>query len=47
VERDKPKKLELVGQTLPQLPWKQKRGDLKINFIPFIKLHENLKEYPP
>jgi hypothetical protein len=29
VERDKPKKLELVGQTLLQLPWKQKRGDLK------------------
>jgi hypothetical protein len=29
VERDKPKKSESVGQTLPQLPWKQKRGDLK------------------
>ena len=29
MERDKPKKLELVGQTLLQLPWKQKRGDLK------------------
>jgi hypothetical protein len=27
VERDKPKKSESVGQTLPQLPWKQKRGD--------------------
>jgi hypothetical protein len=26
---DKPKKSESVGQTLPQLPWKQKRGDLK------------------
>jgi hypothetical protein len=26
VERDKPKKSESVGQTLPQLPWKQKRG---------------------
>jgi hypothetical protein len=25
-------------QTLPQLPWKQKRGDLKKNWIPFIKL---------
>jgi hypothetical protein len=23
------KKSESVGQTLPQLPWKQKRGDLK------------------
>jgi hypothetical protein len=29
VGRDKPKKSESVGQTLPQLPWKQKRGDLK------------------
>jgi hypothetical protein len=47
VERDKPKKSESVGQTLLQLPWKQKRGDLKKNLIPFIKLHENLKEYPP
>jgi hypothetical protein len=28
VERDKPKKSESVPQTLPQLPWKQKRGDL-------------------
>ena len=34
------KKSESVGQTLPQLPWKQKRGDLKKNWIPFIKLHE-------
>ena len=43
MERDKPqKKSESVGQTLPQLPWKQKRGDLKINWIPFIKLHETL-----
>jgi hypothetical protein len=42
VERDKPKKSELVGQTLPQLPWKQKRWDLKKFGIPFIKLHENL-----
>jgi hypothetical protein len=41
VERDKPKKLESVGQTLPQLPWKQKSLDLKnIWKIPFIKLHE-------
>jgi hypothetical protein len=24
---------------LPQLPWKQKRGDLKKFWIPFIKLH--------
>jgi hypothetical protein len=29
--RDKPKKSESVGQTLPQLPWKQKKGDLKKN----------------
>jgi hypothetical protein len=42
VERDKPKKLESVGQTLPQLPWKQKRRELKKNWIPFIKLHETL-----
>jgi hypothetical protein len=40
VERDKPKKSESVGQTLLQLPWKQKRGDLKNYWIPFIKLHE-------
>jgi hypothetical protein len=42
VERDKPKKSESVGQTLPQLPWKQKRGDLNNFGIPFIKLHEAL-----
>jgi hypothetical protein len=36
------KKSESVGQTLPQLSWKQKRGDLKKNWIPFIKLHETL-----
>ena len=34
MERDKPKKSESVGQTLPQLPWKQKRGDL--NFFGFL-----------
>jgi hypothetical protein len=27
VERNKAKKSESVGQTSPQLPWKQKRGD--------------------
>jgi hypothetical protein len=37
-----PKKSESVGQTLPQLPWKQK-GGIKKKWIPFIKLHE----YPP
>ena len=42
VERDKPKKMESVGQTLPQLPWKQKRGDLNKFWIPIIKLHETL-----
>jgi hypothetical protein len=26
VERDKPKISKSVGQTFPQLPWKQKRG---------------------
>jgi hypothetical protein len=31
VEGDKPKKSESVGQTLPQLPWKQKMGDLNGN----------------
>jgi hypothetical protein len=30
------------GQTLPQLPWKQKSADLKTFWIPFIKLHETL-----
>jgi hypothetical protein len=44
VERDKPK-LESVGQTLLQLPWKQKRGDKKKNWIPFIKLHETWWSY--
>jgi hypothetical protein len=42
VERDKPKISESIGQILSQLPWKQKRGDLKKNWIPFIKLHETL-----
>jgi hypothetical protein len=42
MERDKPKKSESVGQTVPQLPWKQKSGDLKIIRIPFIKLHDTL-----
>jgi hypothetical protein len=42
MERDKPKKSGSVGQTLPQLPWKQKRVDLKDVLIPFIKLHETL-----
>jgi hypothetical protein len=32
VERDKPKQSESVGQTLLQLPWKQKRGDLGYQF---------------
>jgi hypothetical protein len=45
VERDEPKKMESVGQTLPQLPWKQKRRNLKNIWIPFIKLHESLQEY--
>jgi hypothetical protein len=38
----KPKKSESVGQTLPQLPWKHKRGRFNFFFIPFIKLHETL-----
>jgi hypothetical protein len=29
-----------VGQTLPQLPWKLKKGDLKKILISFFKLHE-------
>jgi hypothetical protein len=44
VEYDKPKKLESVGQTLPQLPWKQKRGDKKkFGFLSsnFMKLCRN------
>jgi hypothetical protein len=36
------KQSESVGQTLPQMPWKQKRGDLKKIWIPFIKLPEKL-----
>ena len=39
---NKPKKSESVGQTLPQLPWKQKKGGFKKKLIPFIKLHEIL-----
>jgi hypothetical protein len=33
---NKPKKSESVGQTLPQLPWKQKKGGFKKKLIPFI-----------
>jgi hypothetical protein len=29
MERDKQKISESVGQTLPQLPWKQKKGGFK------------------
>jgi hypothetical protein len=36
------KKSEWVGQTLPQLPWKQNKGGFKKKWIPFIKLHETL-----
>jgi hypothetical protein len=47
VERDKPKKKsESVGQTLPQLPWKQKRGGFKKNFgflsSNFMKICRNI-----
>jgi hypothetical protein len=42
VERDKPKKSESVGQTLPQLPWKQKRGDLEKFWNPFMELCRNI-----
>jgi hypothetical protein len=45
VERDRLTKSESVGQTLPQLPWKQKMGggvDLKDFWISFFKLHETL-----
>jgi hypothetical protein len=42
VEQDEPKKLESVGQTFWQLPWKQKRGDLKRILIPFFKFHDSL-----
>ena len=45
VERDRPKKSESVGQTLLQLPWKQKRGDLKkFGFLSsnFMKLCRNI-----
>ena len=34
------KKSESIGQTLSQLPQKQKKGGLKKILIPFIKLHE-------
>jgi hypothetical protein len=32
VERDKPKISKSVGQTFPQLPWKQKKGFNLFNF---------------
>jgi hypothetical protein len=37
---------EYYYDVLPQLPWKQKRGDLNYFWILFIKLHETLQEYP-
>jgi hypothetical protein len=40
VERDKPKQSESVGQTLPQLPWKQKRG-FNLFSIPFNNKKKN------
>jgi hypothetical protein len=40
VERDKPKISESTN--FAQLPWKEKIGDLKKIWIPFIKLHETL-----
>jgi hypothetical protein len=43
VERDKPKKSDSVGQTLPQLPWKQKRGDSNFFGIPFINICKNIQ----
>jgi hypothetical protein len=45
VERDRPNKSESVGQTLLQLSWKQKRGDLKkCGFLSsnFMKLCRNI-----
>jgi hypothetical protein len=46
VERESQKKSESVGQTLPQLPWKQKRGGFKIIFgflsSNFMKLSRNI-----
>jgi hypothetical protein len=46
VERDEPKQSESVGQTLPQLPWKQKRGDLKNVWIPYGNAILNLITTP-
>jgi hypothetical protein len=45
VERDKPKQSESVGQTLPQLPWKQKKGDLKKKIFlssNFMKIYRDI-----
>jgi hypothetical protein len=46
VERDKPKnKMESIGQTLLQLPWKQKKGITKfVGFLSsnFMKLCRNI-----
>ena len=43
IHMNKPKKSESVGQTLPQLPWKRKRGDLKKNW--FLSAFEVLKKF--
>jgi hypothetical protein len=39
--------LKTKSTTLSDDLLKQKRGDLKKNWIPFIKLHETLYEYSP
>jgi hypothetical protein len=42
VEREKPKKSESVGTNFAVVVMETKRGELKDNWIPFIKLHETL-----
>jgi hypothetical protein len=44
VERDKPTKLESVGQTAT-VAMETKKGGFNFFFILFIKLHETLLEY--
>jgi hypothetical protein len=47
MERDKPKKnRNQFDKLCRSCHGNKKRGDLKKNWIPFIKLHETLQEYP-
>jgi hypothetical protein len=42
VERDKPKKIGIGWINFAAVAMETKKGDLRIFWIPFIKLHETL-----